>query len=110
MDSDYIQKSIREIETGDYLAEDAVSDQGQKVLARGTALEPVHVSLLMEHRIFTVKVGTRSQVNESELAPHGGTHELDHMFGPHLEDPLMYALYHAALEYQKSVGPATGRA
>ena len=62
MDRALMQKSIREIEAGDYLAEDALSEKGEVVLAKGTALEPAHAGLLMENRIFTVKVGTKSEV------------------------------------------------
>ena len=90
------QKSIREIESGDFLAEDAIGLKGNVVLPKGTALEPGHTRLLLENRIFTVKVGDESIVNGPNLKRDAQAGELERMFAPHMENPLMAALFHAA--------------
>ncbi len=96
MNRPLLEKSIRDIEPGDFLAEDVTDERGRVILSKGTELGAEHAEQLLKHRIFTVKVGTQSQVVEMELVRGGGASELEHMFEPHMDDPLMKKLYEAA--------------
>ena len=100
------QKSIREISEGDFLAEDITNAKGKVLLKKGTPLTPEHVKVLMAQRVFTVKVGTESQVKGGGIARMANPGEFEHMFEEHLDNPIMVALMNAAAELSTGGGDA----
>ena len=95
MENQLLQKSIKSIAPGDFLAEELCDSRGKVLLKRGTELQPEHTELLMRHRIFTVCVGTEAEVSKNDSLRQGDRSDIDHMFEPHRGNPLMDALYEA---------------
>jgi hypothetical protein len=109
MEKRFTQKSVREIEAGDCLAEDVLDSDGKVVLAKGTQLQPQHAAKLIDLHVFTVKVGTSStQVAGRPLTRTADVGEFERMFLPHKDDPLMAALCKAAREHIETKERAKG--